>query len=107
MPIYRVSITNAATGTPGEILVEAEGRAEARNIAASRGYRSTTISVVGEDEPVDDAALVRKAERFQPVPSKQGVTVIQIALGVFLGLTMFFICLAVVSCVAGGRVYIG
>lgn len=107
MPTFRVAVTNAVTGEPGEILVEATGAAEARNIAASRGYRSTSISVVADAEPVDAAEVIRRPERFEPIPTQQGVTVLKIALGVFLGLTMFFVCLSIVSCVAGGRVYIG
>jgi hypothetical protein len=55
VPTFRVAVTNAVTGEPGEILVEATGAAEARNIAASRGYRSTSISVVADAEPVDAA----------------------------------------------------
>lgn len=107
MPIFRVAITNAVTGEPGEILVEAAGAAEARNIAASRGYRSTSISVVDDAEPLDAAEVVRKPERLEPIPTQQGVTVLKIALGVFLGLLMFFVCVAFVSCLAGGRIYIG
>lgn len=107
MPTFRVAITNAVTGEPGEILVEAAGAAEARNIAASHGYRSTSISVVGDAEPVVADEVIRKPERLQPLPAPGGVTVFKIAWGVFLGLMMFFVCVAFVSCLAGGRVYIG
>lgn len=107
MPTYRVSIANAASGEPAEILIEAPSAAEARNIAASRGHRSTSISVVADTDPVDRSQVIRKPERVESAPAFQQITVFKIAWGVFLGLMMFFVCIAFVSCLAGGRVYIG
>lgn len=107
LPRFRISITHAVTSEPGEIIVEADSAAEARNIAAARGYRSTSVSAVADTEPVDAAGVIRKAERVQTIQIQEGVTVLKIAWGVFLGLMMFFVCVAFVSCLAGGSVYIG
>lgn len=107
MPLYRVSITNAVSGQPGEVLIEASDAAEARNIAASRGHRSASISSVADTEPVDQTKVIRRPEPFEPVPQPQQVTVLKIALGVFFGMTMFFLCIAFVGCAFGGNFYIG
>jgi hypothetical protein len=103
VPLFRVGVSNAMTGRAGEIMVEAFDRGEARNIAASRGYRSTSVEPMGDTETADVSDVIRKPAPIERIPPEGGVTVMKIALGVFLGLTMF----TFISCVGGGRVYIG
>jgi hypothetical protein len=115
MSFFRVQASDPRTGgaDPVDVLIEAEGPIEARNIAAAHGYMTGSVNLV--EDPSDDE--LSTAIRKQKLPSvnaspnagvvQVGPSVVQIAAGVFLGLTTFFICLAVVSCVAGGRVYIG
>lgn len=108
MPFFRVQVENAMTGRPGDIVVEASDASEARNIAAGRGYRTSSVISVESPDAVDASQVIRKRHLEEPPPiARTGPTVIQIAMGVFLGLTMFTICVAIVSCAAGGQFTIG
>lgn len=89
MPTFRVSITHPSTGDSGEILVDAVNAAEARNITASRGYRSTSVSAVTETAPVETTQVIRKPMRVRASREQRGNSVLEIAAGVFLGLSAF------------------
>ena len=89
MPTFRVSFTQPSTGESGEILVDAVDAAEARNLAASRGYRSTSVSAVIEAGPAETMQVIRKPMRVRASQEQRGNSVLEIAAGVFLGLSAF------------------
>jgi hypothetical protein len=91
-------------------VVEAPDAKAARESARRARIWSPQVAEIGPDEPIVESEVIvydPHAVRESRSDMLRERPVITIALGVFLGMVMFFICLSIVSCVTGGRAYIG
>ena len=113
MPLYRVKGNDNIDGRPREMIIDAPDPESAKQAARAAQIWSPRIEPVGPSEYIPPSEIVRSDA--PPPPGSSGPRtdhlrerpILTIALGVFLGMTMFFLCITFVSCAVGGRVYIG
>lgn len=103
VPFYRVEAVDPQKwrSDPVVLVVEADDAAGARNIAASKGLVSGSVERIEHPTDEDRASALRKQPQARPTVVHVGPSILEIAVGVFVGLLMFALLSFFVSCSIG------